>query len=147
MRALFDDTDPAYELSRTRLETELIAWLVTTTADGRPHPAPVWFFWHDEVVTILSEPDTLKIKHLTRGSQAVLHLDSGGDFGDDITVLHGTTRLTPDGTTDWLARHGERFQAKYDAAIKSFGMPLDQFATTYSTVIEFTPTRVVAWGK
>ncbi|MCR2784214.1 MULTISPECIES: hypothetical protein [unclassified Microbacterium] len=43
MDDVFDAENPAHATSLARLETELIAWLITTTADGRPHPAPVWF--------------------------------------------------------------------------------------------------------
>jgi len=147
MDDLFDIDKPAHAMARTRLGTDLIAWLVTTTADGRPHPAPVWFFWHEGLITILSEPDTLKVKHLQRGSQAVLHLDSGGAFGDEIVVVHGDTRLEPNGAAAWLERFREPFEAKYHAAIAAYGMPLEQFGETFSTRIDFTPTRLVAWGS
>ncbi|MCR2812965.1 pyridoxamine 5'-phosphate oxidase family protein [Microbacterium sp. zg.Y1090] len=147
MADLFDVDNPAHAMARTRLGTDLIAWLVTTSREGRPHPAPVWFLWHDGVITILSEPDTLKVRHLERGSQAVLHLDSGGAFGDDIVVLHGDVRLEPNGASAWLQQHREPYEEKYRAAIAAYGMPLDQFGQTFTTRVEFTPTRVVAWGK
>ncbi|MCR2799409.1 pyridoxamine 5'-phosphate oxidase family protein [Microbacterium sp. zg-Y818] len=146
MADLFDVDKPAHAMARTRLSTDLIAWLVTTTAEGRPHPTPVWFFWHDGAITILSEPDTLKVKHLERGSQAVVHLDSGGAFGDDIVVLHGDARLEPDGAAPWLEEFREPYDAKYHSAIAAYGMPLEQFGHTFSTRIVFTPTRLVAWG-
>lgn len=146
MDDLFDPDKPAHATARERLDSDLIAWLITTTRDGRPHPAPVWFFRHDDVITILSEPDTIKVTHLRRGSAAVLHLDSGGPFGDDICVLHGTTRLIEGGASAWLDEFGERYRAKYDAAIESYGMPLEKFGETFSTRIEFTPTKVIAWG-
>ncbi|MCR2817159.1 pyridoxamine 5'-phosphate oxidase family protein [Microbacterium jiangjiandongii] len=146
MDDLFDVDKPAHAMARTRLSTDLIAWLVTTTAEGRPHPAPVWFFWHDGVLTILSEPDTLKVKHLQRGSQAVVHLDSGGAFGDDIVVLQGDVRLEPNGAETWLEQFREPYEAKYHRAIAAYGMPLEQFGRTFSTRIVFTPTRLVAWG-
>ncbi|MCR2784213.1 MULTISPECIES: hypothetical protein [unclassified Microbacterium] len=86
------------------------------------------------------------MKHLRRGAQAVLHLDAGGPFGDDILVLRGDVRITPNGTGEWLERFREPFVKKYDAAIANFGMPLDKYGETYSTLLEFTPTRVIAWG-
>lgn len=145
MDDVFDLDKPAHVAARARLDTELIAWLVTTTADGTPHPAPVWFFWHDGVFTIVSEPDTFKVAHLRRGSKAVLHLDAGR-FGDDVAIFHGEGRIIPDAGPDFLARYREPYVAKYEAAIAAYGMPIEEIGRVFSTVIEFTPTRLIAWG-
>ena len=145
MDAVFDVENPAHAAARTRLDSELIAWLITTKADGTPHPAPVWFFWHDGVFTIVSEPDTIKVKHLRRGSKATLHLDAG-PLGDDVAIFHGDTHLIPDGAADFLARFREPYVTKYAAAIEAYGMPLEEIGRVFSTVIEFTPTRLIAWG-
>ncbi|MBD7956456.1 pyridoxamine 5'-phosphate oxidase family protein [Microbacterium sp. Sa4CUA7] len=145
MNDVFDVDKPAHAAARARLDTELIMWLITTTADGTPHPAPVWFLWHDGVFRIVSEPEAYKAQHLRRGSKAVLHLD-GGRFGDDIAIFHGDVRLIPDGASDFLARFREPFLTKYEKSIDAYGMPIEELGRVFSTVIEFTPTRLTAWA-
>lgn len=127
------------------LEHDLIAWFVTTASDGTPRSAPVWFFWQDEKVLIVSEPTAFKVAAVRRGAPVLIHLQAGGPFGDDVVILHGRAEIAPHPSADWLTKNRDAYVAKYGAGIEDYGMPLDDIAAKFSTQIVFTPERVQAW--
>ncbi|MCR2809565.1 MULTISPECIES: pyridoxamine 5'-phosphate oxidase family protein [unclassified Microbacterium] len=143
--SIFNDTDETHVKALRMLERDLIAWIVTLAADGSPRAVPVWFFWHDGVLTILSEPDSHKVENIRRGSPVLVHLDAGGQFGDDVVVLRGDAHLAPGTGVEWLGRFREPYLGKYAEAIADYGMPADAIAERFSTRIDFTPTHLLAW--
>lgn len=48
--------NPVHEKALGMLDRDLIAWMTTLGSDGSPRAVPVWFFWHDGMMSILSEP-------------------------------------------------------------------------------------------
>ena len=44
-----------------------------------------------------------------------------------------------------MAQHQEAYVGKYAAAIESFGMPLEGIVEQFSTIIRFTPSKLLAW--
>jgi PPOX class probable F420-dependent enzyme len=127
------------------LERDLIAWLVTIASDGTPRSVPVWFFWQDDRLLIVSEPVTLKVAAIRRGAPVLVHLQAGGPFGDDVVILHGRAEISPRSSADWLAANRDAYVAKYGDALDDYGTPLDDIAAKFSTLIVFTPERVQAW--
>lgn len=145
MTALWNPDDPVSTKARRMLEHDLIAWLVTTASDGTPRSVPVWFYWQDDRMLVVSEPRTLKVAAIRRGAPVLMHLQAGGPFGDDVVILHGRAEISPDSSADWLAANRDAYVAKYGPAIDDYGMPLDDIAAKFSTLIVFTPERVRAW--
>lgn len=141
----FDESNPAHTKALTMLERDTIAWIVTTTSEGEPRAVPVWFFWHDGQLSILTEPDSHKVAHVRRGSPVLVHLQAGGEFGDDVVVLRGPARISEQTTAQWLERFREPYTAKYLAAIEAYGTPIDDIVAKFSTVIEVVPEHVLAW--
>ena len=141
----FDPSDPTHAKALGMLERDRIAWIVTTTAGGEPRAVPVWFFWHDGVVSVLSEPGAHKVAHVRRGSPVLLHLQAGGEFGDDVVILRGSARILDEPASVWIERHREPYTAKYAEAIEASGMPADDMVEKFSVVIELTPEHVLAW--
>ena len=139
-----DHTDPAQAAVLDRLGTDEIGWFTTVRGDGSPHAVPVWFFWHDGRVIVLSEPDTAKVRNVRRGSPVLLHLETAPG-GDGVVVLSGRARISERSATEWLAEIGEAYEEKYRQAIAAFGMPLPDIAERFSTVLELTPTRLQHW--
>ncbi|WP_052226619.1 pyridoxamine 5'-phosphate oxidase family protein [Microbacterium mangrovi] len=145
MTPVWNADDPAHAKARRMLEHDLIAWFVTTASDGSPRSVPVWFFWQDDRMLVVSEPDTLKVAAVRRGAPVLMHLQAGGPYGDDVVILRGRAEISPSPSADWLAANREAYVAKYGEAIDDYGMPLDDIAAKFSTLIVFTPERVQAW--
>ncbi|TGO03921.1 pyridoxamine 5'-phosphate oxidase family protein [Serinibacter arcticus] len=145
MSALLDPHDPVHAKALRMLEQDLIAWIVTTTAEGEPRAVPVWFLWHEGRVAILTKPDAAKVAHVRRHPTVVVHLQAGGSFGDDFVILRGPARIAERSTAQWLTSVRERYETKYAEALEAYGSPLDDVAAVFSTLIEVEPEHVSAW--
>lgn len=144
--AVFDPgVRPEHEKALDMLEHDTIAWFTTVAEDGTPHAVPVWFMWHDGRIVVFSEPDTVKVAHVRRGSRVLVHLQAGGRYGDDVVILTGTAEIADEAAVTYLDRFREEYTKKYDAAIEAFGMAPDEMLAKYSTVIVTTPEKVLAW--
>jgi PPOX class probable F420-dependent enzyme len=141
----FDIDAPGHEKAKRMLQTDLIAWFTTVAPDGKPHAVPVWFFWHEGQVLVFSEDKTVKVRHVRGGSPVLVHLDTGGAFGDDVVILEGSATVSGDDATTWLPRIREPYEAKYAEAIADFGVGLDDIAARFPTVLVFTPERALTW--
>lgn len=139
-----DPSDPAHAAVLERLATDVIGWFTTVRADGSPHAVPVWFFWHDGRVLVMSEPDTAKVRNVRRGSPVLLHLETEPG-GDGVVVLSGPGSVSERSSTEWLTEVGEAYEEKYRDAIVAFGMSLPDIAARFSVVLELTPTRLQHW--
>jgi PPOX class probable F420-dependent enzyme len=140
----FDPADEIHVRSLARLGTEQIAWLVTIGRDGYPHAVPIWFLWREGRALILSEPRTAKVANIRADARVALHLEAGDD-GEQLTMLRGVATLHPDSATAWLEHIGDDYRAKYDDGLARLGLTAESMAERYSTVIEFTPKRLLAW--
>lgn len=136
---------PEHDKALAMLQHDIIAWFTTVAEDGTPHAVPVWFMWHEGRVVIFSEPDTVKVAHVRRGSRALVHLEAGGPHGDDVVILTGTAEIHADDSLTYLERFREAYVRKYDEAIEAFGTQPDAMLAKYSTVIVMTPEKVLAW--
>ncbi|WP_375383682.1 pyridoxamine 5'-phosphate oxidase family protein [uncultured Microbacterium sp.] len=142
---IFDIALPAHEKALRMLERDLIAWITTIDAQGRPHAVPVWFMWHGERVVVFSEPGTQKVRHIRAGSPVLVHLQAGGTFGGDVVILNGHAEISERPASEWLAGFRDDFVEKYEAAIADYGMPLEKITETFSAAIVFTPEAIKAW--
>ncbi len=145
MDELFDAGDPATEKHLRMLATDLIAWFTTIGKDGAPRAVPVWFFWDEGRIYVLSEPGTVKVANIRRDPRVLMHLNADGPHGDDVLVFRGTVEVADGGVTEWLERFREPYEAKYREAIAAYGMPLEKMAEVFSTLITFTPTHKLGW--
>jgi PPOX class probable F420-dependent enzyme len=131
----------AFELTEQiekHLTDDDIVWLTTVTAGGRPAPRPVWFAWDGAAITIYTEPDGAKVRHLGANDQVALNFNST-PFGTDVVVISGRAELVPDSPPPTQV---PGLLAKYRARIEQMGYPLEWF-DSYSLAIRVTPER--AW--
>jgi PPOX class probable F420-dependent enzyme len=140
----FDPSNEVHARSLARLGSEQIAWLVTSGRDGFPHAVPVWFLWRDGRAIVLSEPKTAKVANIRADEKVALHLEAGAD-GEQLTVLRGVARLAPDAAAEWLERIGDEYAEKYADGLRNLTLTAESMAARYSTVIEITPHRLIAW--
>jgi PPOX class probable F420-dependent enzyme len=144
MTDILDPAEPAHAKARELLETRLIAWITTIDRHGDPHAVPVWFFWHEERIVIFTRADTAKVAHVRRGSPVLVHLDSGA-FGNEVVILNGTAEISDRDAASWVAELGDGYEKKYHEAMVDFGAGVDAILAEYSTVIVFTPERLMTW--
>lgn len=122
----------------SRLESEQIAWLTTTSPNGTPMPTPVWFLWQDGVVLIYSQPETAKIRAIRRNGRVALNFNSDV-HGGNVVVLKGIAEIVPDGPP---AASLPAYVAKYDGGMRSLNLSPDEFTAEYSLLIQVTPDRL-----
>lgn len=122
-----------------RLAREPVVWLQTVAATGHPHAVPVWFVWHDPVVTLFSRPDTAKVGHLRRSGVAGIALDTASS-GTDVVTGHGDAALVGD---DAVAAALPDFAVKYAPLLGD--RSLEQWREVFSLPVVVTVRRLVTW--
>jgi PPOX class probable F420-dependent enzyme len=85
-------------------------WIGSTRPDGRPHAAPVWGVWLDDVLYFGTGPGSVKARNLAANPALAVHLESG----DEVVILEGEARwLTQVDPALWQ-RIADHYAAKYD---------------------------------
>jgi Pyridoxamine 5'-phosphate oxidase len=86
-------------------------WIVTSSADGEPHAAPVWGVWVHRAVYFGTDPNSQKGRNIARDPRIVVHLESG----DEVVILHGEVELAdvePSVLDAYEAKYGYRPPSK-----------------------------------
>lgn len=85
-------------------------WVVTVSADGRPHALPVWGVWHDaeERFAFSCGPRARKARNLAANPHAVVMVD---DTVECVSV-EGRATLVPEGARQeqWIARYLSKYR-------------------------------------
>jgi PPOX class probable F420-dependent enzyme len=124
-----------------RLRTNLMAWLTTVNAAGRPDSVPVWFLvLDDDRILIYSQPGKAKLRNIAANPNVALGLDVT-DIGRDIIRFEGTAAH--------LAEHAKADQvpayiAKYTERVGAIFGTIEKFASAFSEAIVITPSRLHA---
>lgn len=132
----------AFELTKNiekHLVNDEIAWLTTVTSSGRPAPRPVWFLWDGSAITVYSQPNVAKLKHIAANDQVSLHFNSAPD-GGDVVVISGHAEIAGDAP---LPSALAPMVDKYRARIQAMGYTPEWY-DSYDTAIRITPDR--AWA-
>jgi PPOX class probable F420-dependent enzyme len=67
-------------------------WISTTRPDGRPHAAPLWYWWDGASIYFITGRSTQKARNLARQPWTIVH---AGD-GDDVIILEGKAEIVAD---------------------------------------------------
>jgi len=124
--------------AQRRLKSDLVVWLTTVDAAGRPQPRPVWFHWDGKDLLIFSRPKAGKIRQIAGQPHVAVHFNSD-EHGDDVVVLLGEARLVKS------KMRPERIKAylrKYRQSIQDLEMTPDTFLGDYRIPISVRPTQV-----
>jgi PPOX class probable F420-dependent enzyme len=133
--------DPATEDGRAviaRLETELIAWLTTVTADGRLQSSAVWFLWSEGEFQVFSRAGAARARNISANAHVSVHLNSD-DKGDGIVTFEGLARLEPGAPP---ASAIPAYVAKYAGLIAGYDWTPESFSRDYPDPIRIRPTRL-----
>jgi PPOX class probable F420-dependent enzyme len=119
-----------------RLQKEIVIWLATVGADGRPHAVPVWFWWDGKSFLIYSVPGQ-KVRDIEANPKVTLHLNTTPEGGDVVRI---------DGEAKRLRRHPPAYRVphyirKYSPLIKSYGWKPESFSHEYRVALRVRPTR------
>ncbi len=135
-RAALDTTTPAGKRVESRLQKDIVIWLTTSGAEGRPHAVPVWFWWDGKSFLVYSLPGQ-KVRDIEANSKVALHLNTTPNGGDVVRI---------DGTAARLARYPlahkvPKYIRKYASLIKSYHWTPESFAKDYHVALRIRPTR------
>lgn len=107
------------------------SWLSSVRPKGGAHAVPVWHGWLEGRVYVVAMPTSVKVQNIQRNPRVVItHPDPL-----DVIIIEGEARLVT-GKTEVLR---PIFKSKYDWDIVA-----DE---DYRSVIEITPTKMLAWGE
>ena len=137
--------DPSTDKGRrvdAQLREDLVAWLVTVAPDGTPVPTPVWFWWDGESLLVYSQPDTLKIRHLTANPRVAIALRTD-EQGDDVAVITGDAAVDENAPS---CAQLPGYVEKYERSIGRLGADVTGFALDYAVPNRIRPTKLRATG-
>ena len=134
--------DPATEAGRAvlaRLDSELVAWLTTITADGRLQSSAVWFLWADGEFLVFSRAGAPRARNIA-GERPRLDPPQQRRPGRRHRHLRGR------GQARARARRRHRpipaYVAKYGGKIRAYGWTPESFSRDYPDPIRIRPTRL-----
>ncbi|MDQ2902720.1 MAG: TIGR03667 family PPOX class F420-dependent oxidoreductase [Ktedonobacteraceae bacterium] len=134
-----DTTQPEAARIDERLRSDIVIWLGSVRADGRPHLVAVWFLWDGDTFLIFSQPGKQKVRNIQQNHNVVLALDNT-QGGDDVIVVEGQATLLDSADVNVTL---STFEQKYSAHIKQLGMTPEAMAKSYSQPIRIVPTKFV----
>ncbi len=121
-----------------RLKRELVIWLTSVDAAGRPQPRPVWFHWDGKDLLIFSRPKSGKIRQIQAQPHVAAHFNSD-EVGDDVVVLLGEARLVRGRVP---AERITAYGRKYRQSIEGLGMTRETFLADYRVPIRVRPNQL-----
>jgi PPOX class probable F420-dependent enzyme len=130
---------PGSDHAKKRLGEDLVAWLTTVDADGRPSTAPVWFLLEpDDTIVLFSRDPSVRVDNVRTNDRVTLALNSDPP-GHDIVVVNGRANI--DDSCPSVANH-DTYLAKYRPSLEANTWSPQWFAERYPTAIRITPTSV-----
>ena len=120
--------------SRTerKLKRELVYWVTSVRADGRPHAAPLWGIWLDDSLFFETDPDSVKAQNIKRDPSVIVHTQDGYD----TVIVEGLASI--EDRPQVLKKLNKMYEAKYD-------YKPDWSIDSSQKVYRVDPTRVHAW--
>ncbi len=129
------------ERVQRRLDDEVVIWMTTVNASGKPQTSVVWYWWDGSSFLVYSLDPSARVTNVAGNPNVALNLDGNGRGGDVVTI-EGVASI--DTETPTAAEMGE-YVAKYRRRMdRGWGGP-EGFAEKYPTAIRITPTRVREW--
>jgi len=88
-------------------------WVVSTSPKGKPHAAPIWGLWLEEVFYFSSGRASRKARNWAANPAAVVHSESG----DDAIMLEGEVEVVDEkNEKDLLSSLDQAYRTKYKFA-------------------------------
>ena len=114
------------------LTTSDICYIATTTPDGNPHIAPIWFVYHDGKVYFETDKTTVKFKNLQKRNKVAIC------FGGKHTYLvEGLVRWSKEKELNFPIR--KMYWDKYGKDME------DRFINEKTLLFELIPEKTTSW--
>lgn len=126
----------SWSFASQRLAAARNYWIGTTRPDGRPHAAPVWGVWVNQVLYFGTGPGSVKARNLAANPALVVHLESG----DEVVILEGIAEQLIDAPPELWQRIADQYAAKYDGFRPDPPSPLGPF-------IALRPQVALGWRE
>ena len=120
-----------------RLSSDKYGWLTTVAKSGQPVPRLVWFYFDGTEVTVYSQPNAAKLRHIKAHPRVSLNLDSDGN-GSGVIIVGGNARIDAEGAN---SLEDAPYQAKYREYAASLGFS-KEFLTAFSTRLKISIDKV-----
>ena len=127
--------------ARRHLAIDVVGWLTTVAADGRPQTSVISFLWDGDGILFYSRPDTPNVRNIAARPFVSFHLNCD-PYGDHVVVVEGKARVVP------LEKRSDvhpAYAAKYREPLAHWGMDERQTANEFSLPIRILPERVRSW--
>jgi len=124
--------------AREHLERDVVGWLTTVAADGRPQTSVISFLWEGDSIIFYSQPDTPKLRNIARSPLVSFHLQSDA-YGDHVLSFEGTAEVDQSVPPSDV---NTPYKAKYLEPLDHWRMDEAQTARDFSVPIRIRPTRI-----
>ena len=124
-----------------RLDREVMAWLTTVTAKGRPQSSGVWFVVRDDAIYIQSQAGAAKLRNIRTNGKVSFHLDGDG-AGGDIVSIDADAEILDAPPPGLLDAYSEKYGRVIRGRIRSTP---EAMIDEYPTTVRLIPRRVRAW--
>ena len=124
--------------AREHLDADVVAWLTTVAADGRPQSSVISFLHDGATIFFYSKPDTPKLRNLAGSPLVAFHLQSDS-LGDHVLIVEGAAAIDPSIVPSDVH---PAYRAKYRGPLAHWGMDEATTAREFSVPVRITPVRV-----
>jgi PPOX class probable F420-dependent enzyme len=124
--------------AREHLESDVVGWLTTVAADGRPQSSLISFLFDGATIFFYSKPDTPKLRNLAGSPLVTFHLQSD-PYGDHALIVEGTATVDPSIAPSDVH---PAYAVKYRGPLAHWGMDEATTALEFSVPIRIRPVRV-----
>ena len=124
-----------------RLDHEVMGWLTTVTAKGRPQSSGVWFVARDDAIYIQSQREAAKLGNIRANDKVSFHLDGDG-AGGDIVTIDADAEILDAPPPSVLDAYSQKYGPVIRERIRSTP---EAMIDEYPTTVRLVPRRVRAW--
>lgn len=114
------------------LESELVAFLATSSVNGVPHVAPIWFIYHEGKIYFESDETTKKFKNLQKLNRIALAVGQREAY-----LLEGHVKWCRERELDFPIR--KLFWDKYGKDMD------DSYINDKTYLFEVIPDKIMSW--
>jgi len=124
--------------ARDHLAHDIVGWLTTVAADGRPHGSVISFLWDGDGILFFSRPDTPTVRNVAARSAVSFHLNCD-PYGDRVVIVEGRAQVVP---LEPRSDVNPAYAAKYREPLARWGLDARATADEFSLPIRIHPERV-----
>jgi hypothetical protein len=114
-------------------------WVASTRPDGRPHVAPTWAIWHENLLYFDGSPETRRMQNIAANPNIAVHLEDGVK----AVIVEGVARSAGVPSRELAVTLAGLYSAKY--AEDGYSPTPDTWEKGGLYVME--PTLAVAWTE